>query len=277
MATLQRRWYNCLTRTLLLPRETFQITHCSPEILSDHHLWALENALPPKSLSVNLRLLSGLRFFDEYAAIVGQLEIPKSFFEHAIGAGPYKQWSNYLKQLNPAPAESQIAVLFRKWAIAHAPSVMTAGLAALAQIALLEAARRALLPYLGADAKPVDFSGSYDELLQSVGQGSSRTIGFDSSSIDDDVDDTWTGGVDVNVDCLWPGAVTSDVSRTFAGSRVSLTAAANACLVWTATPGPWYDSSLLNIAFSNRSTPPWARTRIPPGPMYLVRTAGCSS
>ena len=126
------------------------------------------------------------------------------------------------------------------------------------------AVTQALQPYQGRDAKPVDFIGTYAELLQVLGNSSGNSLSFDSSKTSDDVGKTWTGGKDVDLHGLWAGSSPNDrLSRRFAESKVIVSARFKAYAVWTSTPGSWYNSGLFNTAYSNQTTPPWPQDADP--------------
>jgi hypothetical protein len=136
--------------------------------------------------------------------------------------------------------------------------VASAGVAFLSRLVLVNAARQALVPYRGPNAKPAEFIGTYTDLLNALSASSGSRVFFDSSSTSANVVGTWTGGVDAGVDGLWAGSGSgSRLSRKFAASKVTVGAKFHAYAHWTATPGLWYSSSLLNVAYSCQTAPPW--------------------
>jgi hypothetical protein len=265
MTTLQNRWYNGLVTELLLDPATFQISQPSPPVTpSDQGLWAYENVIPPASLTFNHSLFTGDPFFDEYAAVIDLLEFPESSFEQDIGEKTYQEWSEYLNQLSPPPPQNRLPALFREWAMKNAPDVMAVGASKLAQIILINSFQKAVEPYQGPTAKPVDFIGTYADLLQVLGNSSGNRLSFDSSKTSDDVGETWTGGKDVDLHGLWTGSSPNHrLSCRFAESKVTVSARFKAYTVWTSTPGPWYNSGLLQMAYSSRTTPPWPQEADP--------------
>ena len=65
-------------------------------------------------------------------------------------------------------------------------------------------------------------------------------------------------GIDSNFFGLWGGSnSTSAISNKFAASNVTVTASFRAYAEWPSVPGSWYDSSTLNMANTNSSSPPW--------------------
>lgn len=265
MTALENRWYNGLSAGLNLDPNLFQIRQpvlSMPN--SDQTLWAYQDVIPPMSLTFNNSVANGNRFSDEYAAVVNQLEFPPDKFRQDIGDEAYQKWSAYLQTIIPPPSESQLPILFRRWSILNAPSVMSIGVSDLSQTVLIRAGQTRLLPYEGPNPKPIDFSGTFDDVLQFLENSPGASLSFDSSATDGDVTNTWTGGDNVGLDGLWTGGgATSRLGRRFASSNVTVALQFKSYAVWTSIPGAWYDSSLLNVAFSNKGNPPWPATPNP--------------
>ena len=259
MVALQNRWYNSLVGRLPLDPSMFQLVQPSgPMSPTDQALWAGLDVIPPASLTFNRSLSGAGRFFAEYAPMVGQIQFPQTALAQEIGDQNYQAWSAYLATQSPPPSDNQLPALFRNWAARNAPSVASAGIAFLSRLVLLDAAQQGLAPYQGPNAKPADFTGGYADLIQTLKASSGRNVSFDSSRTSGDVLKTWTHGVDIGVDGLWAGSGSnSRLSRKFAASRVTVTAQFQAYAPWTAVPGAWYSSSLLNVAYSSQATPPW--------------------
>ena len=265
MVALQNRWYNALVGALPLDPSMFQLVQPSgPMPVTDQALWASLDVIPPASLTFNRSILGAAQFFTEYAPMVGQIQFPQTALEQEIGEQNYQAWSAYLATLSPPPSDNQLPLLFQNWAARNAPSVASAGVAFLSRLVLLDAAQQALAPYQGPNAKPADFTGSYADLIQTLKASYGRNVSFDSTRASGDVRNTWTGGVDIGVDGLWAGSGSnSRLSRKFAASNVTVSAQFQAYTQWTAVPGPWFSSSLLNVAYSSQATPPWAANANP--------------
>lgn len=259
MTILQNRWYNGLVAGLGGNPATAQIIQpSSPMLQTDLGLWAYENRLPPASLTFNTNLYGGEQFFDEYAAVISELQFPQDSFRQDIGADVYQEWTAHVSQLQPPPTLDQLPGLFQEWAILFAPTVANVGTSDLVQMALINDAQQSLAPYEGPHAAPVDFNGSFAQLLQILQHSSRAQFSFDSSSSSSDVSNTWTSGVNTSFYGLWTGCnSTSRLSLRFARSKVTVTASTERYTVWRSVPGAWYNSSLLNNAYSNKSTPPW--------------------
>lgn len=264
MTVLQNRWYNGLVAGLLGDPTLFQIIQPSPPLPhTDSGLWTAENLIPPSSLTFNTCLVGGEHFFDEYAAVVSQLEFPQSQFQQDIGTSVYEAWTEYVGQLPQPPTPDELPELFSEWASIHAPTIAPVGTSDLTELALISTGRQALDPYLGSSALPTNFVGTFAQMLQTIQQSSGMQISF-SSNTSSDVSNTWTHGTDANFYGLWAGSSShSRLTRAFAQSHITITAQFKGFLVWDSVPGAWYDSSILNIAYSNQSTPPWPENANP--------------
>jgi hypothetical protein len=258
ISTLQNRWYNRLIAELALDRAKFQISQPSPLLeKSDQALWTYLNVIPPTSLTFNRRVCSPNLFFDEYSLIVSRLQYSASTFARDIGVQNYQAWTAYLAQQSQQPASNQLPAMFQNWSMRNAPSVASVGTLDLSRVVLISAVQEALGPYRGPNARTADFTATYDELLETLSQSSGTFLSFDSTTTSDDVTDTWARGEQGFLDGLCAGCPNdSRFSRRFAANNVTVRARFKRYAVWTSTPGPWYNSSLLNAAYSNQTTPP---------------------
>jgi hypothetical protein len=265
MTILQNRWYNGLIAGLQASPATAQIIQPAPPMQQTNSgLWTYENAIPPASLTFNTDMYHSEQFFDNYAAVISQLQFPQDSFKQDIGVDVYQQWTRYVSQLQPPPTPDQIPGVFRDWAIQLAPAVAQVGTTDLTQMALIDDARHSLALYEGSNALPVDFDGSFAQLSQILQQSPSVQFSFDNSMSDSDVSHTWTGGGDTSFYGLWTGCSSaSPLSQQFACSKVTVTVRAKAYTIWRSIPGSWYNSSLLNNAYSNIFTPPWSANAHP--------------
>lgn len=259
MTTLQNRWYRSLVAQLGADPATAQlIVPCPPLAQSDRQLWMYPNLLPPVSLTFHIKQCSGDLFVHEYAAVVSALHFPAVDLQHDIGEEVFSLWQTYLEQQTSQPTPAQLPALFQAWAVVNAPDVAQIGVADLLQLALHANSRQALQPYLGPQARPPDFGTSFLQMQHLLQQTSGVRLSFASSSAPDDVEDTWARGCQTSLCGLWNGySGTGRLSLHFATSQVQVTLRAHHFLVWPATPGPWYISSLLNDASANPGTPPW--------------------
>lgn len=259
MIALQHRWYNCLIDALSLDPSMLQLVQpAAPVAPADQALWDFLDVIPPASLTFNPRSLVASRMFDQYAAMVSQAEFPMTTLEQVMGERNFQAWSAYLATLSPTPADDQLPALVQAWTARTDPGVAAASVAFFSRRVFLDAALQALTPYQGPDAQPADFVGTYADAARLLGASPGCEISFDSSVISENAKQTWTDGRGAGTDGLWTGSGgDSRLSCLFAASRVRVSARFNAHVQWTATPGPWYNSSLFNTLFSSRTTPPW--------------------
>ncbi len=258
MRVLQNKLYNCLAPSLGLGTQNLQLSiPAAPIPARNEGLWSYLNVVPPLSLTLN-RAQPTDAFFSQYAAVVAQLVYAPSL-ETVIGAPAYAAWAAYLATLHPLPSICEQASLFRTWAFDNGYSgVAMQGASNLNGQCIFEGQQRAVLPYQGPHAKPVDYSGTYASLAAAVRSAPAANLSFDSSHSSGDVSGTWAAGAQVGLMGLWAGSDPhGSISQTFASSRIVATGGLSHVLPWIATPGGWYSSSLLNLAYSTAATPPW--------------------
>jgi|GEM_PF-3461222 len=268
---LQARWRSALAAAFGLSAQTFRpAAPAAPLDGTDAGLWAYLDALPADAPGHAGRPL----FSAEFEALTSRLELGRALLEDAIGAETYAAWSVYLEAQQPQPAPDQLAGLFRQWASIYAPSAVAPGLSAMSEAALL--ARDAAGGGGGAD-----FVGGYEALAQTLAVASSCSFSFSFEA-----ERTPAGRPDAapypaapaavpapppapgpppaEPDGLWLGNSDSRrLGRLFASGGVEVKASFGACLVWVSTPGSWYSSSLMNVAYGSRESPPWQPA---PGP-----------
>jgi hypothetical protein len=228
---------------------------------SDADLWAIQDAVPPLSLSVDRAAEGAATLFAAYVAVAEQMTFPPTDLAADIGEQTFAEWTAYVEQIGHPPA-AQLPALFQEWALLNAPDVANIGAGDLAAMARIDAVAQALAPYQGPNAAPPDFTRGHDDLVAMLAAAPGAGISFDSATAPADVTTTWTGGIDAGADGLWTGlSAAADLSTTFASSHVTVQVTFEHLVRSTSTPGAWYDSSLLGMAYSNQASPPW-----PPDP-----------
>lgn len=259
MTLLQNRWYNGLLSGLGMSPQTFQILQPAAVIAtSDSELWTIQNQVPPFTLTWNSWVYSSSRFFTEYAAVVPQMQFPENTFELDIGASTYQAWQRYLKKMSQPPQQKALPQIFREWALLNAPGVANKGASDLNRMVLIASARDAIRPYQGDNAKPVDFAETVSQLLAVLNQSSPAEFNVDLNTTSADVGDTWTQGLDPCFFGLWTGSWCGrNFNRKFAASLVQVSCRFEHWTILTSTPGAWYNSWLLNLAYSSKTAPPW--------------------
>lgn len=265
MMILQNRWYNSLSSHLCLDRSMFQIYHSLKSVVcSDKDLWRIQNLIPPLSLTFNPSIHVNKLFFDEYVSIVNQFQYPENKFREDIGEKIYQKWLVYLKKITPPPPSNKLPMLFRQWSMVTAPSVMSVGVSKLSQMVLVDGAIRRLQAYQGSDEKIIDFKENHAQLISDLASSVGVDFIFDGNFTDDNIENTWTGGIDTGVGGLWFGIDSnSNLSRQFALSRIKVDVKIKSYMISISVPSLWYNSSLFHTAYSNKNTPPWPKNPNP--------------
>ncbi len=265
---LQDKWYNGLIQGLGVSPASFQIIQPSPPLISlsnpqtdNAALWSYLNYIPPLSLTLNTTLSGGNRFLDDYRGVMSQLIPPNNInVQKDIGPDAWKAWTAYLQSMQPPPAYTSLSTLFLQWASIWYPNVANICAADYAAIALnpISGAQNVLLAAYPQGAT-ADFSQTYAQLVTQLNAAPSRTFRFNSSEASGNVSNTWSGGANSNFFGLFgsSSSESSSLFQVFASSQVIVEASFQHILTFTAGPGNWYNSSALNIAYTEPGTPPW--------------------
>jgi hypothetical protein len=256
MSKLDKGWFNCLITGLQLDPGQFQSRRPAALPQSDTTLWVCEDLVPPLSLVFDT---TGdvRRFSDQYELLVTGLAQPEDRFRRDIGEDVYRRWSAHLRQL-PPPTPHQLPALFRKWAILHAPEALQIGVSRLVQASHTVGRLHQSAAYKGVAARVFDFAGSMDDLIELGRNSSEGEFMFDSLDVNGDVTGTWAAGYGLGQQGLWMGSSPDDEpSASFAAAAVRVHVQFRSYVVWAVTPGAWYDSSFLNLVFSDSGSPPW--------------------
>jgi len=228
---------------------------------ADTLLWNYFNAIPPYTITANTTLTTGAQFLATYSAVMAALQSPPNNFESTIGEACFDGFNQALA--NGAAQPTPIG--YRNWAMLtkNCSSNAVAGASAYAA-ALLDpifAGQNNALPYKPVGKKSVDFVPGYRTMMKQLKTAPSRrgTVTLSSSSAE--YDKTWTGGSQSAVFGLWANSQSNThISQKFASADVRLNVSFTNLLPFNATPGDWYTSSALGIAYSNKGNPPWVPT-----------------
>ena len=266
---LQDGWYNGFLQGMGQSQDSFQIIQPAPPIASgtaaNAIFWAYYNNIPPLSLTQQFMASGGNQFYNDYRALMSALVPSRSVdVEGDIGAANYKKWQMYVLGLATSPTMKQLPTLFRNWAMIFAPDVANIGSSDYAAILLdpiATAQNELTLIYTDMNGLPLPFnwSLSYGDMVTQLNASPSRKFSFDSSTMNTDVSTSWSKGSNSGFFGLWGGSSsTSSISQMFASSRVSVSASFDNVLVFTNTPGLWYYSSAMGLAFANKTGNPWS-------------------
>ncbi len=265
--TLQDGWYNGLVSGLGLSSDSFQVIQPNPPIIEqsgDKVTWGYFNNIPPFSLTQQYAASGGNQFYSDYRALMSAL-VPSSSVnpEQVIGQPTYDQWVAYVRKLAVPPAPTSYPTLFRNWAMLYAPGVANAGASAYAQMLLdpiLTAQNALLLSYTDPTGLPKspDWNLGYKDLVAQLDAAPQQTFDFDSKTANSDVSKSWTKGGNTGFLGLWGGSSSSsEISTKFASSRVAVEASMLHVLNFSASPGDWYNSGAMGLAYANRTGNPW--------------------
>jgi hypothetical protein len=262
---IQNGFYNALCDGLGLSRDNFQILQPSPPLPkdADQELWDYFNNLPSYSLTGKSIPTPGAQFYSNYSGLISALKAPKNTFRQDIGEEAHTAWMNYIVTANPIPAPSQLPDIFFNWASIFYPEVANVGASDLAALLLnpIGAANLALMPYQKTFTQPArlpDWRPGYATLMQQLANAPSQKFRLDTSSMDTNVSNTWSKGSNSGFFGLWGGSSsTSSQSQQFSSSSFSVDASFAHVLTFQATPGTWYTSSAMGLAYSKKSGDPW--------------------
>lgn len=252
-------WYNQLCSKLNLPVSNFQLIQPIGIPASDEALWAYLNLVPPQTLKFNNWYYNQPTFFSQYAGIVNQLQFPDSLFQKDIGKATYTKWNTYLKSLPTPPPDNTLPTVWFQWAMLNAPTVANIGRTDLNNQLLINSALAALAPYQGANAKLPDFSPTLSSLTATLQASPSTEFSYASSDANPNVSNSWVPGNDPSFFGIYTGSWCGFlINQKFAQSNITLSVAFEHFAVTAVTPGPWYNSGLLNLALYSKATPPWS-------------------
>ncbi len=266
---LQNGWYNGFTQAMGQNVNSFQIIEPAPPIASgaaaNSTLWAYFNNIPPLSLTQQFLASGGNQFYSNYRELMSALVPSRNIdVQGDIGADNFKRWQRYIQNLATPPGMNQIPTLFRNWAMINAPKVANIGSSDYAAILLdpiATAQNELTLIYTDENGLPVGFNWSlnYDDMVNQLKGANSRQISFDSNSMDTNISTSWTKGSNSGFFGLWGGSTTtSSISEQFAASHVTVNASFTNVLVFANTPGLWYNSGAMGLAFANKTGNPWS-------------------
>lgn len=266
---LQNGWYNGFLQGMGQSPNSFQIIQPAPPIASgaaaNATFWAYYNNLPPFSLTQQFVASGGNQFYNNYRALMSALVPSRSVnVEGDIGAANYKKWQHYILNLATPPTMNQLPTLFRNWAMIYAPNVANIGSSDYAAILIdpiATAQNELTLIYTDANGLPLPFNWSlnYGDMVTQLNSSPSRQFSFDSSTMSSNVSTSWTKGSNSGFFGLWGGSTTSSsISEQFASSHVTVNASFTNVLVYANTPGLWYYSSAMGLAYSNKTGNPWS-------------------
>ncbi|MCF0072984.1 hypothetical protein LZD49_21065 [Dyadobacter sp. CY261] len=266
---LQNGWYNGLIQGLGQSQDSFQIIQPAPPIASgtaaNPTFWAYYNNIAPKTLTSQFAASGGNQFYNNYRGLLSALVPSRNIDVRAdIGAANFDAWQAYVQKQPTLPTMNQIPTMFRNWAMFYAPNVANIGSSDYAAILLdpiATAQNELTLIYTTPTGLPLafDWQLGYLDLVNQLANSPSRSFSFDSSTMNSNVSSSWAGSSTSGFFGLWGGSSsTSTLSEQFASSRIQVSASFDHILVYSNTPGAWYYSSAMGLAYANQTGNPWS-------------------
>ncbi len=100
-------------------------------------------------------------------------------------------------------------------------------------------------------------------MINQLNSAPSRQFNFDSSTMNSNVSTAWSKGSNDGFFGLWGGSTTkTSISEQFAASNVKVSASFDNVLVFADTPGFWYNSAAMALAYANKTGNPWSGASI---------------
>ncbi|HEU4326469.1 MAG TPA: hypothetical protein VFS21_25230 [Roseiflexaceae bacterium] len=262
---LQNAFYNALAQALgFSPSDPFQVIQPSTPLATgaqaDQLLWNYFNMIPPYSLTQNTILSGGNQFLADYQGVMSALQAQPNNFQSTIGPTCFAAYEAAIENGQVVAGDP---MAFRNWALVNGScsKVAVSGASALAAAMIdpIFAAQMNVLAYKPAGKKNVDFVPGFASLMEQLNNAPSRTIPLiGTSQWNWDVSQTWANSSSGAFFGLWGGSSSSsDISQKFASSGVTLNASFGNVLQFAATPGDWYSSAALGMAFNNPNESPW--------------------
>lgn len=263
---LQNGFYNAFSQGLgFAPNVPFQMVQPSPPLVAgtiqDEQMWNYFNNIPPFSLTQNFIASGGNQFFSDYSGLFSALQGATNGFASNVGPACNTAWLAYFATVPFTTPMSQAPMLFRNWALRSGyGSVANVGASDLAELLLdpVSNAQMALMRYKPNGVNPAGWDAGYAEMVKQLAVAPNRQFSLDSASMNSSVSNSWSGGSNDGFFGLWRGSSSSSSqSSTFASGRVSVQASFDHVLQFTATPGDWYNSSAMSLAYANHDGAPW--------------------
>lgn len=236
----------------------FPLDEDEDEDVADQDLWDYLNRIPPYSLTNNTVLSPGDQFLSQYEGVIGALLADEHDYLKIIGESCWKSYTQAIEKGTAMGGPKG----FRDWAMytSSCAGVAIEGASALAQAMLdsVFAAQLQILTYKPYGKKSVDFGTGYAKMLKVLKKSPSRAFSVSSGQWDTDVSETWCKGSTSGLFGLWSrSSSTSDVSKKFAKSQLSLEATFDNVLPFIPMQGNWYNSHALGLAYHNKDKKPW--------------------
>lgn len=268
MNSLQNKWYNTLVKGLSLDESSFQLVQASEPVgSSTKNLWDVFDSVPPKSLTQVLTPSKFNSFSDDYRAVVTTINPQGGEEWRRVMGDDLDKWVSYKKEHADQVIAKGLDNAFEEWAKVYledqrANKAITAYMQ-MQHGVVREAMNDAFDPQYRRDGQkngqPV-FSRNVQDLRQALASGESRSVSFDSKSASSDVSHTWAkGNVGGAYEFFSASASGSydHLSKKASSSRVTVDASFDSVVTFDASPGGWFNSDALNLAYNTKDNTVW--------------------
>jgi hypothetical protein len=267
MQALQNQWYNAIVTALDLDPNSFQLVEASqPLSNTSQGIWSIFNNIPPLSLTQVFTSSGFNSLYDNYKAVINTI-LPQGSDQFRIIMGDnLASWNDYKKSLKPGDIKSAdgLLELFKTWGILNLdPDVAAKAITIFGQMQnspVLQAVETANNPeYVDPNNGP-KFTKTIQDLRDALLHGQRRSVDFDSTTASSDIEHTWARG---NVEGVYDfffgsaGATYDQLSTKASNSRVQINATFESVVSFTANPQGWFNSSVLNLAYSTPDNTVW--------------------
>lgn len=264
---LQDGFYNALAAGLGYDTTTpFQVVQPSPPLVgglgADGRLWNYLDIIPPATLNMITSLgAGGNKFSVDYQGVLSALQPASEQFLNTVKQPCYDNWASARAKGAVGPTGQN----FQLWAYGCAPCQTVARQGAIAlnrdNLDPVFVAQNNAMAYQPTGTDPITFSIDYDTMLRLLMSAPTRSFTVGKSDWNTDVSRTWANGKSGGFFGLWGGSSsTSITTQKFGGSGVSVTASFANVLPFAASPGNWFSSAAMGLAYHNPNAAPWDPT-----------------
>uniref|UniRef100_A0A7C1JDA0 Uncharacterized protein n=1 Tax=Caldilinea aerophila TaxID=133453 RepID=A0A7C1JDA0_9CHLR len=276
MKTLTEQYYNAIVTQLQLNNQQFQLAQGNIAVgATSQTIWAMMDAIPPKSV-VNNWAPGGINTFSsQYGALITRTQDTSTgAFQAALG-DYYSAWQAYLKA-NPPTVTNPIISVYTSWAYSCGmPPDQANKTVGLFQAALNGPVTQANIAWAVAGGQTAikAYNQTVETIDNTIAGAPSGSVTLNSQTESSDTSHSWAeGGIEGFFDIFFGGGESSydsvssqvlaselDLQMSFAHvSTVPVTPLANGTV--TAGPTtyqPWYVPAALLLAYSNNNNNTW--------------------
>lgn len=282
MEQLTSQWYNAITSSLSLDTEHFQLAQASEPLLPDTaDMWDRFDSVPPKSVAQKYDSSQINELQDEYRSLVYSLQPTgqdTENFRELLG-DDYHAWQKYKRNHVEEIGKNGIVSLFQTWATVYLdPAERSKAISYLRRMEndpVSKAQVNVQNPdyfttfekYVGQKTLKVtepNFDKTFDDLKTAVKSGSPETFSFDSETASSNISHTWADGeLSGFFSSFFGGAGSSydEITEKFSDEQLTIDGRFSHVSQFSATPGDWFDASVLKHAFADKNGDIWAEKK----------------